>query len=109
LLFAGDYDGDTGLAIWQPEIVDSFIPADLKHSHEPAEVAECFSQENEKVMAFLERVALEPPMTKLRALQEVLLGDLRDSSIVGQYSGYHDNATYELGYAHPKTVRLAYM
>jgi RNA-dependent RNA polymerase len=106
---AGDYDGDIGLVIWDPRIVTPFVPADLAHSIEPPDIAKCFSQENQRVSDFLEAMASKPLEAKMRFLQEVLLSDLRDSTIVGMYSGYHDNATYYLGYDKPETVRLAYM
>ena len=32
-----------------------------------------------------------------------------DNEHVGQYSVYHDYATYTKGYSHPETIRLAYM
>ncbi|KAK7061800.1 RNA-dependent RNA polymerase [Favolaschia claudopus] len=81
-LSGGDYDGDKGLVIWQPELVDKFVNADLRFSQEPPE---------------------------LREMQAYLLSGLRDMAVVGQYSNWHLNATYSLGYRHSETIRLAYM
>ncbi|KAF7355393.1 RNA-dependent RNA polymerase [Mycena sanguinolenta] len=39
-LAGGDLDGDKGLLIWQPELVDPFVNADLKYSEEPPELQE---------------------------------------------------------------------
>lgn len=46
---------------------------------------------------------------KTREAQRYLLGAIRDTSVVGKYSIFHDNAIYSLGYTHPETIRLAYM
>jgi RNA-dependent RNA polymerase len=108
-LQTGDYDGDLGLALWQKEIVDSFVPADLKYAEEPREVAGGFSTVNETVPDFWKRVQSQPQEARIRALQQVLLSSIRDTSVVGKYSIFHENATYHLGYDHPETVRLAYM
>lgn len=104
----GDYDGDTVVVIWLPEIVGLFQNADLKYSIEPSGLDQCFLSDNEKVDDFLCRMRLEPPAAMVRALQQFLLGALRDTSLVGKYSTWHDNAIYTLGYSHPRTIKLAY-
>lgn len=68
----------------------------------------CFSTDNERVDAFLRRVAGEPEEKKVAAMQVFLLGALRDTSLVGKYSSMHDNSIYKNGYANPRTVKLAY-
>ena len=109
LLLAGDFDGDLGWVTWDPEMVDPFIPADLKHADEPPDVAEGFSTVNESVSDFLARTRSQSDSANIRAMQQVLLANIRDRSVVGMYSNIHENAIYHLGHDHPDTVRLAYM
>ncbi|KAJ7638893.1 RNA dependent RNA polymerase-domain-containing protein, partial [Roridomyces roridus] len=108
-LSGGDYDGDKGLLIWQPELVDPFRNAPVSFSEEPVELEDSFSKKNETVKAFLHRTKLETPAEQLREMQKYLLSALQDVAIVGKYSNWHVNATHELGYSHPETIRLAYM
>ncbi|KAF9465114.1 RNA dependent RNA polymerase-domain-containing protein [Collybia nuda] len=107
-LAGGDYDGDTATVIWAPEIVEPFTNADEKYSLTPPGLDYCFSRHNERVDAFMHRVAGESEENKVSAMQTFLLGALRDTSLVGKYSSMHDNSIYNLGYAHPRTVKLAY-
>lgn len=105
----GDYDGDKGLVIFQPEVVEAFKESPLHYSEPPADIKSYFKRENEEVVAFLRRVASLDEASKIYKLQEYLLGAVRDTSVVGKYSNFHDVATYTLGYTHPETIRLAYM
>lgn len=107
-ILVGDYDGDTATVIWAPEIVEPFINADEKHSVPPPGLDVCFSRNNERVDAFLSRVAGETEERKVSAMQGFLLGALRDTSLVGKYSAMHDNSIYKNGYGNPRTVKLAY-
>lgn len=109
-LAGGDMDGDKGLVIWQPELVDPFVNAPLSFSEEPPEVAACFKEKNATVREFLERTAGMTPGQRLLEMQkQYLLSSIRDRAVVGKYSNWHINATYSLGYDHPETIRLAYM
>ncbi|KAJ7507906.1 RNA dependent RNA polymerase-domain-containing protein [Mycena galericulata] len=108
-LSGGDYDGDKGLLVWQPELVEPFVNAPVNYSEEPAHVADSFSPKNETVRDFLQRTGTQTPAKQLREMQKYLLSALRDISVVGKYSNWHINATYSLGYRHPETIRLAYM
>ncbi|KAJ6539428.1 RNA dependent RNA polymerase-domain-containing protein [Mycena capillaripes] len=108
-LSGGDYDGDKGLVIWQPELVDPFNNAPLHFSEEPPEVASSFSPKNETVEEFFERTRSQTAAQQLREMQHYLLSAIRDLAVVGKYSNWHINATYTLGYTHPETIRLAYM
>ncbi|KAL0949476.1 hypothetical protein HGRIS_009529 [Hohenbuehelia grisea] len=109
ILAGGDYDGDKGLLIWDPELVNPFCNADLKYSEEPPDISVNFSRHNEKVSDFLEEHAGDSESDLTAALQRYLLGALRDASIVGMYSNFHDVCVYEKGYEHPESIRLAYM
>lgn len=107
-LAGGDYDGDTAIVIWTPDIVEPFRNADEKYSIEPEGLDKCFSLDNERVDAFLQRVTSHSPEEKVFHMQQFLLGSLCDPSTKGLYSTMHDNAIYNLGYKHPRTIRLAY-
>lgn len=106
----GDYDGDKGLVIFQPEVVEAFKEPPLHYSIQPAGfVDEYFKRDEEDVATFLAQVASWDDAAKTFKLQEYLLGAVRDTSVVGKYSNFHVAATYTLGYTHPETIRLAYM
>ncbi|KAG6846996.1 hypothetical protein H0H93_010704 [Arthromyces matolae] len=105
---SGDYDGDTAIVIWTPEIVEHFKNADEKYANEPPDVDECFTSNNEKVGDFQIRTAGMTPLEKTFEVQSYLLRALRDSFEVGHYSTMHDRAVYQLGYSHPESISLAY-
>ena len=105
----GDYDGDKGLLIWQPELVQPFNNAPLHFSEEPPDVINSFSRNNETVSDFQVRTASAPSAVRIHAVQQYLLGAIRDRTIVGRYSNFHVNAIYAFGYRDPQTIRLAYM
>jgi RNA-dependent RNA polymerase len=109
----GDYDGDKGLVIFQPEVVDAFKEPPLDYSSESPDIKEkYFERDKEDVVTLLTRVAplpVDDDVKKIYKLQEYLLGAARDTSVVGRYSNFHGTATYTLGYTHPETIRLAYM
>ncbi|KAF8974482.1 RNA dependent RNA polymerase-domain-containing protein [Flammula alnicola] len=109
LLSGGDYDGDKGVYIWQHELVAAFKNADLKYSEPPADIKTYFARENEEVHAFQTKTANISVENKIRQLQHYLLGAVRDTTVVGKYSTFHEIAIYTLGYSHPDTIRLAYM
>ena len=105
----GDYDGDKGLVIFQPEVVKAFKEPPLHYSLAPKDIKEYFERDNEDVVTFLARLPVDDDVKKVYELQEYLLGAVRDSSVVGKYSNFHGAATYTLGYTHRETIRLAYM
>ncbi|KAJ3515971.1 hypothetical protein NLJ89_g1430 [Agrocybe chaxingu] len=108
-LSGGDYDGDKGIYIYQPELVNLFKNADERFSNPPKDIEKYFKPHNEQVVAFQERNAGLPVEEQIRELQKFLLGTVRDTTIVGKYSNYHEMALYTLGYCHRETIRLAYM
>ncbi|KAJ6515806.1 RNA dependent RNA polymerase-domain-containing protein [Mycena sanguinolenta] len=108
-LSGGDLDGDKGLIVWQPELVDPFVNADLKYSEEPPKVVDSFSPKNETVAEFLGRTESLTDEQQLQEMQNYLLSAIRAQGVVGKYSNWHLNSVYTLGYAHPQTIRLAYM
>ena len=107
----GDYDGDKGLVIFQPEVVEAFKEPPLHFSEPPPNsfIDKHFERDKEDVATFLAQVASWDDASKIYKLQEYLLGAVRDASVVGKYSNFHGAATYTLGYTHPETIRLANM
>ena len=96
--------------IWQPEIVSKFENADPSYADPPPGLQDAFVKETETIETFMQRVPPDGnPQLHVRELQKFLLGPLRDQSLVGIYSGFHDNAVYKHGYFHDEAKRLAYM
>ncbi|KAF9008990.1 RNA dependent RNA polymerase-domain-containing protein [Cyathus striatus] len=102
-LAGGDYDGDKGTIIWQPELVKPFENAPLHFSEPPEDIGKTFQKKMKSTLSMSkERL--------IRALQRYLLGGIvRDTTVVGKYSTFHEHATYTLGYQDAETKRLAYM
>ncbi|KAI0944787.1 hypothetical protein AcW1_001640 [Taiwanofungus camphoratus] len=106
----GDYDGDTMEAYWQPEIVEQFNNAHPCFATPPPTVQACLSGNMESVNDFLQHVSLSTPKDLLISeLQNYLLGALKNTSVVGTYSTWWENAIYKSGYDHKDTIFLAYM
>ncbi|KAL1731817.1 RNA dependent RNA polymerase-domain-containing protein [Schizophyllum commune] len=103
LLAGGDYDGDTCIVIWDKRIVDSFRNSSVKP---PQDVHRQFTQDTLTVDAFLKQEThnLESQTTEV---QKYLLSNLRDMTVLGMYSTFHEHAIIKYGYAHPQTLRLA--
>ena len=90
-------------------MVNAFNEPPVHYSEHPPNINDHFKHDKENVTMFLARVAPNDDTAKIHALQEYLLGAVRDTSVVGKYSNFHGTATYTLGYTHPETIRLAYM
>ena len=87
LLGGGDYDGDTVLLIWQPEIVDDFQNAPECLGDPPDDFIETnFVKEIETVTEFNQRVGDQPIEKKETELQRHLLAALAHTAVVGSYS-----------------------
>ncbi|EAU84823.2 RNA-directed RNA polymerase [Coprinopsis cinerea okayama7 len=112
-LAGGDYDGDKVTVIWDPKIVDPFKTADPSHGDPPDDAFKEANFEadttNISVADFLAQNAKAPPVERVRKIQKYLLDAVTDTSAVGKYSNFHDNAVYKYGFAHPKAIRLAHM
>lgn len=95
---------DTATVILEPELVHAF--KNHKLVEPPKGLLENnFEREIEKVSEFLVKC---PEQYQEREIYKRLLLGLSDTK-VGQYSNFHENAVYHLGYNAPDTVRLAYM
>ncbi|ESK96081.1 hypothetical protein Moror_7426 [Moniliophthora roreri MCA 2997] len=111
-LGGGDYDGDKSLLIYDPSIVDPFVNADIRFADPRNDIEEkCFVKGTKKLPELVaEHIPTkENPLARVRALQDFLLGGLRNISRVGQYSNMHDYCTVTKGYTHEDTIRMAHM
>jgi len=105
----GDYDGDKGVFIYQPELVQPFRTAPAHLADPPSDIESNFLKQNESVREHLERTGSLSLEEQIRARQFYLLGAVRDTGVYGSYSNFHEIATYMLGYDHHETTRLAHM
>ena len=96
---------------WDPVIVTPFQNANARLGNPPSDdfQKENFMVENISVPDFQKHIAGLPEVKRIREYQEHLLAAIRDTSIVGKYSNFHDNCVYRKGYAHPESLRLAHM
>lgn len=95
--------------IWEPRIVREFKNADSKFADPPPEINDAFLKDTKTVEGFLQDSDKFPSNQKCQELQEYLLATLKSSSLVGQYSGFHNIAVYRFGYMDKEAWRLAYM
>jgi len=98
---------DTGHIIWEPTIVDAFVPPNPKFADPPPSVAKAFQKDTLTVKEYLAGKRNKDGSEV--DLSEYLLAALKDVSLVGQYSNFHDVATYRFGYESDEAWRLAYM
>lgn len=127
MLGGGDYDGgmyhrvypkflvvqtsssDTAHVIWNPQIVNAFQNSDTKYADPPSSMDDAFQKDTTTVQGYLQDFENRPINRKMQEVQNFLLSSLRNASLVGQYSSFHDNAVYRFGYMHDEAWRLAYM
>ncbi|EKM60539.1 uncharacterized protein PHACADRAFT_82474, partial [Phanerochaete carnosa HHB-10118-sp] len=110
MLGGGDYDGDRVQVFWNPELVDGFQPADPAFATPPKSVELGLEKNTESVESFLRRVPdTAPRKQRIFELQRVLLGPLQNTSLVGKYSTFWENAVYQHGYGSTEAIRLAYL
>ncbi|KAF8581588.1 hypothetical protein K439DRAFT_1353522 [Ramaria rubella] len=110
MLGGGDYDGDTVHVIWEPTIVTAFRRPDDKFADPPPNLDNAFEKDTLTVEEFLKNhEEKHEALAMSDSLQDYLLAALKDVSLVGQYSNWHDVAVYKYGYEHEEAWRLAYM
>lgn len=105
----GDYDGDRVKLIWQPELVTEFRNAKESFADPPSDLDSKFEVENLRVEEFLSELKDCSDDIKINKIQKYLLGTLKDFSLVGRYSNFHEISVYMDGYQSEKTKLLAYM
>ncbi|VDC06703.1 unnamed protein product [Peniophora sp. CBMAI 1063] len=105
-LGGGDYDGDTAMVTYDPDIVKHF--KNHVFVSKPPEVDVRFEKHAERVGDFFSRLGRLPPAERHREYVRVALGGLQDRK-VGMYSQMHDVSVYRYGYNHEITVMLAFI
>ena len=110
---AGDYDGDTAIAIWEPQLIEPFRNANDDISVEPDAVkpdkpSSCFHSTKETVSDLVNNMGNMDPEERTMKLQSYLLRSVSVASLTGKYSTWYDNAVYKYGYGSPQAVLLAY-
>jgi RNA-dependent RNA polymerase len=110
---AGDYDGDTAIAIWEPQLVEPFRNANDDISVEPDAVKpdtplSCFHSTKETVRDFVNNTGNMDPEERTMQLQTYLLRSVSVASLTGKYSVWYDNAVYKHGYGSPEAILLAF-
>ena len=112
-LGGGDYDGDTVVIIWDPDLVNSFVNADPKYANPPSgsdftkcfsrsnrkgantpkSIDDCFQKDNESVLSFLQRIRDSDEELKTVEMQMLLMNSLAQESMVGICSNFHDKVS----------------
>ncbi|KAI0033843.1 RNA dependent RNA polymerase-domain-containing protein [Vararia minispora EC-137] len=105
-LGGGDYDGDTAMVLWEPEIVNAFRNHDFIPM--PLGARSRFEHDVERVPQFYSRLAYLSDHAQQTELIKALLGGLGDRK-VGIYSELHELQAYYHGYNDPDAVTLAYL
>lgn len=108
-MFEGDYDGDKAKLIWQPELVQDFVNANPSFADPPLNLDSKFEIENKQVHEFLAEIEGCSEDNKINEVQKYLLGTLKDFTLVGKYSNFHEVSVYTNGYKSKETKLLAYM
>jgi hypothetical protein len=96
------------VAIWQGAIVESFKDSDLAYSNQPESVKALFIDDPLTVKEFLKDMEGSSESEMVLALQKVLLGAMRDASLVPMYSAFHETAVYGNGLDDKETMELAW-
>jgi RNA-dependent RNA polymerase len=92
---------------WTPSVVEKFNQPNVVDKPDGLE-SKNFEEHIEHLNSFFADHRNSAPGKVQKSFLNALLRSL-DNEHVGQYSYYHDHATYTKGYSHPETIRLAYM
>ncbi|KAF9652836.1 hypothetical protein BDM02DRAFT_3108435 [Thelephora ganbajun] len=107
-LAGGDYDGDTAMLTWKPEIISAFQQPRL-NAVPQGFLAENFDQQLESLDSFSAKISAMGEAEAEREMHRVFVESLQYETRTGIYSNFHNASLYERGYAHPETLRLAHM
>lgn len=88
--------GDRCLVIWDQCIVGQFSNAPIEFSIPHPSVEKAFVRDSLTVAKYLEEVKDDTDLVARTRLQKYLLRALRDTTLLGTYSTYHDNAVYRV-------------
>ncbi|KAL4250315.1 RNA-dependent RNA polymerase [Abortiporus biennis] len=109
LLAGGDYDGDTGVCIFDEVLVQNFTNSQLCIPPANFEKVNFEPKDNiPTVKVFHQHTSLFTPHDVQVNLQQYLLAPIKQMQI-GLYSKFHDVVTYAWGYDNPESIRTAFM
>ena len=111
LLSGGDFDGDTAMVLFCPEIVNSFKPTSPKDSARP-NIGAYFTTDTLDTESLRDELYLHNRKGEEEAnnyLKQHLLESLRHSQYIGIYGRLHENAVYKKGFASNEAINLAHM
>ncbi|KAF7311406.1 RNA-dependent RNA polymerase [Mycena kentingensis (nom. inval.)] len=109
ILSGGDYDGDTVIITWLPQLVVNF--QNKEFTPPPPNFIETFFERDVKTVEslFLDDLApLGMAEAQLHFQKTILATGLVDSK-VGLYSSFHDSAVFYYGYGSPQAILMAYL
>ena len=92
---------------WAPAVVEKFNQPNVVDKPDDLE-AKNFEAHVEHVSSFFKDHRNSTPGKVQESFLTALLRSL-DNGHFGQYSNFHCEAAYKMGYSHPATIRLAYM
>ena len=111
LLSGGDFDGDTAMVLFCPEIVNSFKPTSPKDLARP-NIGAYFTTDTLDTESLRDELYLHNRKGEEEAnnyLKQHLLESLRHSQYIGIYGRLHENAVYKKGFASNEAISLAHM
>lgn len=111
LLSGGDFDGDTAMVLFCPDIVNSFKPASPQDSARP-NIGAYFTTDTLDTKSLCEELYIHNDKGEEEAnryLKRHLLESLRHTQYVGIYGRLHENAVYKKGFASNEAINLAHM
>lgn len=97
LLAGGDFDGDTVIVTWHPDIVHSFTNADVKFADPPSGFGDLLEKPGETANEILQRIGNQPPEEQRREFQISFFSGCTVDYFVGQFSNIADKLAYEKG------------
>lgn len=109
LLSGGDFDGDTAMILFCPEIVNAFQPAPPQGSTRP-DIEEYFTTDTLDMESLREELYTHNSNGEEAAnqyLKRHLLESLRLTHYKGIYGRLHENAVYKKGFASDDAIMLA--
>ncbi len=111
LLSGGDFDGDTAMVLFCPDIVNSFKPTSPQDSARP-NIEAYFTTDTLDTKSLRDELYILNHKGEEEAnqyLKRHLLESLRHTRYVGIYGRLHENAVYEKGFASNEAINLAHM
>jgi len=111
LLSGGDFDGDTAMVLFCPDIVNAFKPAPPQDSTR-RNIESYFTTDPLDMKSLRDELYIHNHRGEEEAnqyLKRHLLESLRHVQYVGRYGRLHENAVYKKGLASDEAITLACM